>query len=621
MVLLVSVTATAGVLVSVRQAVRRQDADRFHVAADRVQDSIQDRLATYIALLRATAGLRDAAAMDTRAFRQYAERLEMQRRYPGVQGIGFSQRIRADEVEPVVNRLRASGNPTFRIWPDQPRDEYHSIIHLEPPDQRNLAALGYDMFTEPTRHEAMARARDTGEPAVSGVVTLVQEIDEAKQPGFLIYLPVYEGGGVPGNVEARRERLTGFVYSPFRAGDLFAGILGSNPRPRAGFELYDGPAAGGALLYRTQRLPPRAQQTERQIHVGGRAWTARIFALPALTETSSSAFLPLIGIGGMATALLLTGLAWTQSRARAQAERLQAQAAEVSEALQAHAAENARLYARTDELLERERTARGVAEHASRMKDEFLASLSHELRTPLNAVIGWSSLILRGQLGPERTRQAVETIARNAQAQAHLVEDLLDMSRIVSGRLQLEMQTIDLRTVLVESAAVVRPTAETKRIAVNLSLGETPVPVRGDAARLQQVFWNLLSNAVKFTESGGCISVSVAVDEREALTTIADTGIGIDADLLPFVFDRFRQGDGSASRRHGGLGLGLSIVRHLAEMHAGAVDAASAGPGCGATFHVRLPLACAPHDRVDVGTAVTSEAGGATLPPPAAAAS
>jgi PAS domain S-box-containing protein len=239
--------------------------------------------------------------------------------------------------------------------------------------------------------------------------------------------------------------------------------------------------------------------------------------------------------------------------------------------------------------IERERLLR-QAQEASRLKDEFLATVSHELRTPLNALLGWSRMLRSGALDEAQREKAVEVIERNVVAQAQLVEDLLDVSRIVTGNLRLEIATVDLVAVTRAAVESVRPAADAKRIALGLDGPEGGLSVAGDAARLQQVVWNLLSNAVKFTPEGGRVEVLVARDDAGARVAVRDTGAGIDPSFLPFVFDTFRQADATTTRLHSGLGLGLSIVRHLVELHGGEVDARSPGLGHGATFVVRLPL-------------------------------
>ncbi len=226
---------------------------------------------------------------------------------------------------------------------------------------------------------------------------------------------------------------------------------------------------------------------------------------------------------------------------------------------------------------------------ANRLKDEFLATLSHELRTPLNAIIGWSDMLRKGSLEPEAARRAVESIYRNAKAQNSLINDVLDVSRIVRGKVQLENQPIDM-VQLVESAVdSVRPTAEAKDVEIVAESRPAPAPVAGDASRLRQVFWNLLANAIKFTPRGGHVRVSISYSADQVRVTVADSGVGISQEFLPHVFDRFTQSDSSITRRHSGLGLGLAIVRHIVELHGGTVKAESAGEGRGAAFTVTLP--------------------------------
>ena len=255
------------------------------------------------------------------------------------------------------------------------------------------------------------------------------------------------------------------------------------------------------------------------------------------------------------------------------------------------AIDNARLYQQIQQLLESERGARTEAERVSRLKDEFLATLSHELRTPLNAVVGWAHMLSAGTLGEDKRRHAIDTILRNARIQSQLIEDLLDMSRIISGRVSIDMKIVDLREVIDASVSAVRPTADAKGVRLEVTAAPGSYALRGDANRLQQIAWNLLTNAIKFTPAGGQVLVALSHRAGQLELTISDTGIGIDAAFLPHVFERFRQADGSFTRRHGGLGLGLSIVRSLVEMHAGTVDAASGGAHQGARFTVSLPAA------------------------------
>jgi signal transduction histidine kinase/integral membrane sensor domain MASE1/CheY-like chemotaxis protein len=242
-----------------------------------------------------------------------------------------------------------------------------------------------------------------------------------------------------------------------------------------------------------------------------------------------------------------------------------------------------------ERLLNLEYAARAEAEIANRAKDEFLAVVSHELRTPLNAIVGWSSMLRRGQLTDEKVNQAIEIIDRNAKAQTQLIEDILDVSRIISGKFQLEPRPVQLPQVIDAAVESIRPAAVAKKIRINTTVGSNIGPVAGDAVRLQQVVWNLVSNAVKFSSVGGEIDVDVSGDNDDVQILVTDTGEGIPAEFLPLVFERFRQVDSSNSRRHGGLGLGLAIARHLVELHGGTVQAHSDGAGKGSVFTVKLP--------------------------------
>jgi signal transduction histidine kinase/ActR/RegA family two-component response regulator len=271
------------------------------------------------------------------------------------------------------------------------------------------------------------------------------------------------------------------------------------------------------------------------------------------------------------------GAAEEAVQARLEAERLNVQLREANERLVV-----ATVHAQT---------AEEQAEHANRLKDDFLATVSHELRTPLSAVLGWAQMLTSKQLPPEREAQAIKTIERNATSLAHIIDDLLDVSRIIAGTLQTTTQPVDLVAVTQTALDVVRPLAVTKHVDLRFS----PEPgsralVSGDGARLQQVIWNLLTNAVKFTSEGGRVDVSVERVGSSIEVNIVDTGQGISPEFLPHVFERFRQADGAPSRRHGGLGLGLAIVRQLVELHGGTVRAASEGVGRGTTFTVGLPV-------------------------------
>jgi len=242
-------------------------------------------------------------------------------------------------------------------------------------------------------------------------------------------------------------------------------------------------------------------------------------------------------------------------------------------------------------LLVRERDARRHAEEADRLKDEFLATLSHELRTPLTSILGWASMIRNGEVEGANAERAIETIERNARSQARLIDDLLDVSRIITGNLRLELDPLNLAPIVEAAVDALRPTADAKGIGLRMEFAPVSCLVRGDANRLRQVIWNLLSNAIKFTPKRGKVTITLDCVESFARLSVRDTGEGISAEFLPYVFDRFRQAEGSISRKQGGLGLGLAVVRHLVELHGGNVSANSEGLDKGSTFQVELPVA------------------------------
>ena len=267
----------------------------------------------------------------------------------------------------------------------------------------------------------------------------------------------------------------------------------------------------------------------------------------------------------------------------------QAGAVEGFVALISDVTDRRRIEIEREQLLQSEKAAREAAERANRIKDEFLAVVSHELRTPLSPIVGWSQLLQRGKLSAEKTAVALDTIERNAKLQVQLIGDLLDISRVLRGKMTLVKSRVDLRDVIAAALDTVRLAAETKAIEIELSL--SPCVVVGDIGRLQQVVWNLLSNAVKFTPEAGKVSVTLSTADKQAKIRVADTGKGISANFLPYVFEHFRQEDYSTTRQFGGLGLGLAITRQLVEMHGGRIEAESAGENRGAAFTVAIPLA------------------------------
>ncbi|HYK04741.1 MAG TPA: CHASE domain-containing protein [Thermoanaerobaculia bacterium] len=563
-VLGVFVILTIAATTYVWNTTRAADRARFENAVQATSDAISSRLGTYVNVLTGTRGLVVAnPAIPRDALRGYIRSLNVHRRYPGVQGLGVTIRIPASSIPELEAEMRSGGYPEFRVWPsvDGPRagrDEVTAIVLLEPQDRRNRAAMGYDMSTDPARREAMDRSRDTGRPAASAPVVLVQEIDERKQNGFLIFTPLYATGTTPPTLQQRRDALVGFIYAPFRAADLFTGIFGTQERPEVAFRITD----GDQLLYETEDLPENPRFTQlRRAQVAGRQWTIRWLSR---REGYGVALLSAAGTfaGGMIIAALLFTLVRVQMRARDQAEA----------------------------TAERLRESEAALQRANVAKDEFLATLSHELRTPMTAIMGWSQMLGEDEeLDRDTESMAIEAIRKSASVQAQLIDDLLDVSRITAGKMKIECEPVEVGPVMSAAVATMRSAADAK----NISLKEEIAPgvsVNGDERRLQQIVWNLLANAVKFTPEGGKVAVALRQEEREAVIEVRDNGQGIEPEFMPHIFERFRQADSSTTRPHMGLGLGLAIVRHLVELHGGTISAESQGSGRGSTFRVRIPL-------------------------------
>jgi PAS domain S-box-containing protein len=323
-VLALGLLFTAYVTQTLHEIDKARNQERFSELVSEAHNTIEARLATYIALLRAGAGFYlEMGGPNGEEFRRFVRHLQLEESYRGIQGFGFSERVPAERLAEFVEARRAEGPPDFRVWPETPREEYHLIKYLEPLDARNLRALGFDMFTEAVRQEAMQRARDTGAPAASGKVELVQEIDGQVQAGFLIYLPVYEGGVTPDSVSERREGLIGFMYSPFRAGDLFRSILSGAVTEEVAFQVFDGDPAPENVLYsssRLERIDP-AFSAVRPLGFAGRKWTIDYRSMPSFEAGARSPTIDIMPLIGIVFSILLAGIAAGQVQARIAAQR------------------------------------------------------------------------------------------------------------------------------------------------------------------------------------------------------------------------------------------------------------------------------------------------------------
>jgi signal transduction histidine kinase len=612
-VLALSVLISGVAAAYVGWAARARDEARFREQVEHADTTIRRRIDTYVSMLRSAAGLFAVNPDVNRAgFAEYVSRIDLRKNYPGLQGIGFSLRIPAGQDDEVRARLAREWGRPIPLWRDRmapasaapapstgpadPPDDRHAVLYLEPEDDRNRTAIGFDISSEAARRAALARARDTGQPAATGKLHLVTESDDSPQSGFLILVPVYRGDATPTTVEGRRAALLGFVYSPLRAGDLLEATFGPDAQRQLDFEVFDGAdVRADARLYASAAPGPAeaapAFVAVRPVVIEGRPWTLLLRTRASFEAASARGAAAWVLVGGLLVSAMLFVLTRAEARARRHAERVAVELEQSRQNLLLSIEARSRAESARRELLDRERQAREEAETANKFKDDFLATVSHELRTPLNAMLGWAQLLQQGEMVEASRDEAVEAIERNAKTQAQLIEDLLDISRIMRGKLQLSQNVpVDPAAVVENAIAAVTPSAGARDIEIVPRLEPGVGRVRGDPTRLQQVVWNLLSNSIKFSPDGGRIDVAVERRGGHAVIRVTDAGKGIAPEFLPHVFDRFRQADASTTRQQGGLGLGLAIVRNLVEMHGGTVEARSDGPGRGATFTVALPL-------------------------------
>ena len=664
---------------------RQLATERFQFQIVEAQNAIKRRFVNYEQVLLGGLGLFKASNhVSRKEWHDYIKTLNIDTYFPGTLGVGYADWIKPTQLNVYTDSIRMQGFPNFKVYPVRKRDQYSSITYLEPFNKRNQRAFGYDMYSEPVRREAMARARDSGTTALSGKVTLVQEITSDVQAGILIYIPRYSHE--VHTVAERRKALLGFVYSALRVGDLMHGILGVG-LPELDFRVYDGSDTSKTSLiydsdteFTNKDANYRSRyQTLKKLTIGGHTWTIDYRTTKAFDKLTSSSQPALIAVGGIVIDLLLFNIILSLNRMHKRAQKLAddrmkkiseheqqfksltdnandgiisineqgnivyvnssvlrmfgytsdmmidrpvsmlfpvAQQMRVSEALH-KPAENISNY--NSELLELEGIrkssevfpmefslafwqsgserhstvfVRDITERkkAELFKNQFISTVSHELRTPLTAINGSLSLVENGVTGPvgDKALDMIRNARRNSSRLAILVNDLLDTDKMASGKMRYDMQDCDVSALVERAIEINRSVAAQSRVILNYEADTTLVRALVDPDRFIQVITNLLSNAIKFSPPEGVIDIRVTLLDTKIRIAVTDHGSGIPEEFRSQIFHRFGQADSSNTRKVGGTGLGLCIVKYIVEQFNGHVDYFS-DPGKQTTFFFDIP--------------------------------
>jgi signal transduction histidine kinase/CheY-like chemotaxis protein len=619
-VFILGLVFTVAATVQLQRIIAANELERFNSAVRMRLDDIQDHIEKHIALLRGAAGLFAASEYVTRSeFAAYVGRLRLREFYPGVQGLGFTRRVEAGSLDNFLALAREQIGTGFHLWPAHPRPEYHSIIYLEPLDPRNQAAIGYDMFTEPNRREAMARARDTGRHAMSQRVELVQEIDQQKQPGFLIYLPVYDGGSTPETIEARRAQLQAFVYSPYRAGDLFNAVFGDRQND-LDIAVYDGVSSPETLLYRSRdgsadsgHVP--LLSTSRSLEIGGRTWMVELASLPAFERGSGRELTPFVVAGGLLATLLLSGLAWSQAGATRAALKAREELRELNATLEHRIAEAIRVEHQRAEAL---RQVEEQLRQSQKMEalGQLTGGVAHDFNNLLTVIAGNLELLKRQLAGTTdaRSRRNIDNAMEGVKRAALLTHRLLAFSR----QSPLAPEMVDVNKLVGGMSDLLHRTLG-EHVAVETMLGSNLWHAEADPNQLESAILNLAVNARDAMPEGGSLTIETAnspIDEGHAMSNregvkpgdyvaicVSDTGVGMPPDVMARVFEPF------FTTKPVGKGTGLGLAQVYGFMHqSGGHVTISSEIGHGTAVKLYLPRTKPGREPVRSSQAVASEA-------------
>jgi signal transduction histidine kinase len=565
----------AGLIVTIltviynRQNIKQAARQDFEFTCNQIRVRIETRLNEHAQLLRGGKGLFAVSDTITREdWRDYYATIKIAEYLPGIQGFGYTQLVRPEQIKKHEERFRkvyADFKPEYKIYPEDPREIYSSIIFLEPHNDRNKAALGFDMFNEPVRNKAMVAARDSNSSMLTGKVTLVQEIDHDVQPGVLMYIPDYKPGMPITTVEERRAALRGWIYSPYRMRDLMRGILGSMGRYEHDpliLEIYDDTVISENSKLYDSRLEdsiiiekPNVHQTLKA-EFNGKTWT--LVFTGRKDEMSifhnSQVF---ILFAGLIISILLFILSVLEIRSNFRAKQIQVL--------------NTQL------------------EKLNADKDRFMTILSHDLKSPFTSILGFLELLSSGlrKYDINQIESHVNTINDAAKNTFHLLEDLLMWTRAHSGKIPFNPKTLRIKEIYGNLEEILKPVADSKEIGIEF-IENGDLSVWADKDMLKAVLRNIITNAIKFTRTGGIIKIKADKESDGVKISVADNGVGIQPDRISSIFDisKIQPTTGTAGEK--GSGLGLLLCREFIEKHGGAIWVTSE-PGKGSTFSFTLP--------------------------------
>jgi signal transduction histidine kinase len=560
-----------------------KDRARFSTDVIKIQSTIKNRLESYFTLLKSGRGFIEAGRsggkeIDKNSFAVFIKELELEKDFQGAQGIGFIKRVQPAEQSALTEQMRAEGHQEFHFFPPEATDkEGYVILYLEPLGKdNNTKGIGFIISSDEPKRAAIEKAVTTGQPVVSEKLTLIQfprTAESPSWPGFQLYIPIYRSGQVPDTAEKRKEQIESLLYCPFRANNFIAEVQKAGQISDISFAIYDREIGPDNLLAESQSENKNAensaptQSLSQRIYnsvrfeeivpddMGGEKWIVKYQTLSSFHSNSSIGWTLIIFFFGLGISLILFFITLSQSKAHVSVERI----------------------------------AEDLA-RSEKVKDEFIAVVSHELRTPLNSIAGGVTILKNKNVTDDTRLKALDIIDKSLRSQVHLVEDMIVFSDISAGKDYLQARPLDFSQLVDRYFNAFLPQAQARNIYFtkkDLSGGQL---VAGDEAKLEKVLQSILSNSLKFTPPGGAIAMEASANGNSVTLKVKDNGYGIHPQVLPYVFDLFKQGDSSTIRRHGGLGLGMALSRHIIKLHNGTLKAESEGVDKGSTFVLTLPV-------------------------------